>query len=188
MTKKRKICLAISTTAACITVLCAVGACNGVTKEEKAVRRVIVTAVASTSQTTNSVSTTTQPTSTAPMTTTATTTAVTITAPQITTAGTCSATEQGLGETTPPTTTTEQTTAADTTVQMTTTSTAATTTAPTPAEPYHGQTSGDYIYVNGFGWVFNEGGGGYGETNYDMYCNGNKIGYLHSLSPAHTMS
>ena len=32
--------------------------------------------------------------------------------------------------------------------------------------------SGDYIYVNGFGWVFNEGGGGYGEINYDMYCNG----------------
>ena len=43
---------------------------------------------------------------------------------------------------------------------------------------YNGQTSGDYIYCIGFGWVFNEGGGGEGSVNYEMYCNGNKIGYF----------
>ena len=177
MTEKRKTGLAISAAAACIAVLCTTGACNGITKEEKAVQRMIVTLGTSTSQTTEPVSSTTPPTSTALITTTAETTMDVTTAPQITTAMTCSATEQGLGEIPPPTST-EQTTAADTTVQMTTTSTAATTTAPVPTEPYHGQTSGYYIYVNGFGWVFNEGGGGYGETNYDMYCNGNKIGYF----------
>jgi hypothetical protein len=79
-------------------------------------------------------------------------------------------------------TTTEQTTITDTTVPVTitqiTTTASEVTTAPTPAGPYNGQTSGDYIYVNGFGWVFNEGGGGYGETNDEMYCNGNKIGYF----------
>ena len=86
---------------------------------------------------------------------------------------------QGLGETTTPIIATEQTTATYTTVQPATTAASATTTAPAPAEPYNGQTSGDYIYVSGFDWVFNEGGGGYGETNYDMYyCNGNKIGYF----------
>ena len=171
MAKKRKTGLAIGAVAACVAVLCAAGACNGIAKEEKAVRSAI------TASTTAITTTTTPPTSTALMTTTATTTTVTTTAPQITTAMTCSATEQGLGEMPPPTST-EQTTAANTTVQMTTTSTATTTTAPVPTEPYHGQTSGDYIYVNGFGWVFNEGGGGYGETNHEMYCNGNKIGYF----------
>ena len=178
MTKKRKTALAIGATAACIAVLCASGACNGITKEEKAVRRMIATSVTSTFQTIESVSTTPPLITAAPMTTTATTTAVTATEPQITTAVTCSATELELIETPTPTTTTEQTTVADTTVQPTTTSTAAITTTPVPTEPYHGQTSGDYIYVNGFGWIFNEGGGGYGETNYDMYCNGNKIGYF----------
>ena len=178
MTRKRKTGLEIGLTAACIAVLCAAGVCNGIKKEEKDVQRVIVTTVASTSQTTDPVSTTIPPTSTAPMTTSVETSLVTTTAPQITAVMTCSATEQGLGETTTPTTTTEQSTTADITVQITTTSTAATTTAPVPTEPYHGQMSGDYIYVNGFGWVFNEGGGGYGETNYDMYCNGNKIGYF----------
>ena len=157
MTKKRKTGLAIGAAAACVAVLCTAGACNGIAKEEKTVLPIVTTLA-------TKIKTTTTPPTTAPMTTTATTTAVTTTAPQITTAVTCSATEQ--------------TTAADTTVQMTTTSPAATTTTPAPTEPYHGQMSGDYIYVNGFGWVFNEGGGGYGETNYDMYCNGNKIGYF----------
>ena len=151
MTKKRKTGLAIEAAAACIAVQCAAGACSGAEKEEKAVRRVIATSVTSTPLTTS-----------APMTTTATTTAVTTTEPQITTGSACSTTEKGVCETPTPTTTT----------------TSVTTTAPAPTEPYHGQTSGDYIYVNGFGWVFNEGGGGYGETNYDMYCNGNKIGYF----------
>ena len=99
-----------------------------------------------------------------------TTTVETTTEPQITTAVTCATTETT-------TATMEQATTADTTVQPTTTTTPATTTAPAPAEPYHGQTSGDYIYVNGFGWIFNEGGGGEGSVNYEMYCNGNKIGY-----------
>ena len=88
----------------------------------------------------------------------------TTTEPQITTTVTCA--------------TTKQTTTADTTVPPTTTTTPVTTTAPTPAEPHNGQTSGDYIYVNGFGWIFNEGGGGEGSVNYEMYCNGNKIGYF----------
>ena len=171
MTKKRKTGLAISATAACIAVLCATGACNGVTKEEKAVRRVIVTTLSTTSQTTEPVSSTTPPTSTAPMTTSVETSFVTTTEPQITTVVTCSATETT-------TSTTEQTTATDTTVQPTTTTTPATTTALAPAEPYNGQTSGDYIYCIGFGGVFNEGGGGEGSVNYKMYCNGNKIGYF----------
>ena len=166
---KRKTRLSIGLTAACIALLCAAVACNGITKEEKAV---LPTATALTT----AITTTAPPTSTAPVTTT--TTAVTTTAPQITTAVTCSATEQGLDKTPTPTTTTEQTTASDTTVPLTTTTTPATTTVPAPAEPYHGQTSGDYIYVNGFGWVFNEGGGGEGSVNYEMYCNGNKIGYF----------
>ncbi len=97
---------------------------------------------------------------------------LTTTAPPITTTETCVTAE----------TTTEQTTITDTTVPVTitqiTTTASEVTTAPTPAGPYNGQTSGDYIYVNGFGWVFNEGGGGYGETNDEMYCNGNKIGYF----------
>lgn len=178
MTKKRKTGLAISAVAACTAVLCTEGACNGITKEENDVQRVIVTSVTSTSQTIEPISTTTPLTTTASTTTTEETAAVSITAPQITTVVTCSTTEQVLSETQTPTTMTEQTTTADTTVQPTTTSVAATTTTPASTEPYHGQTSGDYIYVNGFGWVFNEGGGGYGETNYDMYCNGNKIGYF----------
>ena len=179
MTKKKKTGLAISATAACIAVLCAAGACNGITKEEKAVRRVIVTAVASTSQITEPIrTTTTPPTTTAPVTTAAETTTVTTAEPQITTAVSCSTTEQGLYEMPTPTTTSEQTTVADTTVPPTTTTTPATTTAPDPAEPYNGQTSGDYIYCVGFGWIFNEGGGGEGSVNYEMYCNGNKIGYF----------
>ena len=100
-----------------------------------------------------------------------TTTVETTMEPQITTAVTCATTETT-------TATTEQTTTADTTVQPTTTTTPATTTAPAPAKPCHGQTSGDYIYVNGFGWVFNEGGGGEGSVNYEMYCNVNKIGHF----------
>ena len=167
MTKKRKTGLAISVAAACIAVLCAAGACNKTANEEKAVHRVIVT--------TTSPAVTSQPvtsTTTALLTTTApiTTTTEPTTEPQITARVTYATTET--------TTTVEYTSATDTTVPPTTTATPALTTAPAPAGPHHGQTSGDYIYVNGFGWVFNEGGGGYGETNYEMYCNGNKIGYF----------
>ena len=53
-----------------------------------------------------------------------------------------------------------------------------TTTAPQDTSQQHGQTSGGMIYINGFGWIINEGGGGEGSTNEDMYCNGNKIGYF----------
>ena len=53
----------------------------------------------------------------------------------------------------------------------------AVTTAP-PTTPKNGETSGNMIYAIGFGWVVNEGGGGEGSTNEEMYCNGNKIGYF----------
>ena len=169
MTKKRRTGLAIGAAVACITVLCAVGACNGATKEERTAHRFIVTTTttAATSQPTKSSTTTSLPTTTSPVT----TTVETATESQITTAVTCATTETT-------TATMEQATTADTTVQPTTTTTPATTTAPASAKPCHGQTSGDYIYVNGFGWIFNEGGGGEGSVNYEMYCNGNKIGYF----------
>ncbi len=168
MTKKRKTGLVIGAAVACIALLCAAGACNGTAKEERIAHRVIVTTTttAATSQPTE-ITTTALPTTTAPVT----TTVETATESQITTTLTCATT----GTTTMKT---EQTTTADTTVPPTTTTTSVTTTAPAPAEPYHGQTSGDYIYVNGFGWIFNEGGGGEGSVNYEMYCNGNKIGYF----------
>lgn len=51
------------------------------------------------------------------------------------------------------------------------------TTAPTPSStPSHGDTKDGMIYINGFGWVKNDGGGGIGEPASDMYENGNKIG------------
>lgn len=40
----------------------------------------------------------------------------------------------------------------------------------------HGETKDGKIYINGFGWVKNEGGEVHGETAADMYQNGNKIG------------
>ena len=55
--------------------------------------------------------------------------------------------------------------------------TVAVTTVP-PTTPKNGETSGNMIYAIGFGWVINEGGGGEGTTNDEMYCNGNKIGYF----------
>ena len=51
------------------------------------------------------------------------------------------------------------------------------TTAPTPSStPKHGDTKDGMIYINGFGWVRNDGGGGIVEPASDMYENGNKIG------------
>ena len=44
--------------------------------------------------------------------------------------------------------------------------------------PKHGDTQDDMIYINGFGWVKDEGGGGIGYTDTEMYQNGNKIGYF----------
>lgn len=40
----------------------------------------------------------------------------------------------------------------------------------------HGQKKDDMIYISGFGWVTDEGGGGSGYTDNEMYQNGNKIG------------
>lgn len=49
----------------------------------------------------------------------------------------------------------------------------------TPSDtPKHGDTKDGMIYINGFGWVVDEGGGGRGEPAPDMYENGNKIGYF----------
>lgn len=45
-------------------------------------------------------------------------------------------------------------------------------------EPEAGATSGNQIYVPGFGWVENHGGSGSGMTALDMYENGNKIGSM----------
>lgn len=52
------------------------------------------------------------------------------------------------------------------------------TTAVPEGQPKNGQVSGDQIYVQGFGWIDYEGGGGIGEVNEQMYQNGNKIGYF----------
>ena len=163
MTKKRRTGLAIGLAAACIAVLCAAGACNGISKEEKSVHP------EATTSTTEATTTNVPPTTTVPATTTV---PITTTVPQITTTATCVTAG----------TTTEPTTTADTTVPATTIQVLPTaseiTTAHKPAEPCNGQLNGDYIYCIGFGWVFNEGGGGYGETNDEIYCNGNKIGYF----------
>lgn len=42
----------------------------------------------------------------------------------------------------------------------------------------HGQKKDGMIYINGFGWVVDEGGGGRSEYDSEMYENGNKIGYF----------
>ncbi len=53
------------------------------------------------------------------------------------------------------------------------------TTPETPSDtPKHGDKKDGMIYINGFGWVVDEGGGGEGEYLEDMYENGNKIGYF----------
>lgn len=49
----------------------------------------------------------------------------------------------------------------------------------TPSDtPKHGDKKDDMIYINGFGWIKDEGGGGIGYTDNEMYQNGNKIGYF----------
>ena len=42
--------------------------------------------------------------------------------------------------------------------------------------PENGTIKGDMIYIIGFGWVKNEGGGGEGIQDHEMKTNGNKIG------------
>ena len=49
-------------------------------------------------------------------------------------------------------------------------------TPPVPVE--HEEVITPQIYVPGFGWVENQGGGGSGTTADDMYENGNKIGIM----------
>lgn len=52
------------------------------------------------------------------------------------------------------------------------------TTPPADNTPSHGDTKDGMIYIDGFGWVPNEGGGGSGSTADDMYENGNKVGIM----------
>ncbi len=52
------------------------------------------------------------------------------------------------------------------------------TTEPPSDTPKHGDKKDGMIYINGFGWVVDNGGGGVNEYVYDMYENGNKIGYF----------
>ena len=49
---------------------------------------------------------------------------------------------------------------------------------PVPGEPQAGDTQNGQIYIPGFGWVQNNGGGGSGTVAEDMYENGNKIGIM----------
>ncbi len=96
---------------------------------------------------------------------------------------------------TQPTTTTSATTittTVQTTVLETTTTTTPpateptttiTTTQPIPittgtTTPKNGTIEGDLIWVQGFGWIEYEGGGGIGYYDAEMYTNGNKIGYF----------
>jgi cytoskeletal protein RodZ len=46
------------------------------------------------------------------------------------------------------------------------------------AEPSGGEKKDGKIYVPGFGWVTDNGGGGSGSTASDMYENGNKVGQM----------
>lgn len=48
----------------------------------------------------------------------------------------------------------------------------------TSNQPQAGDTQNGTIYIPGFGWVENNGGGGSGTTADDMYENGNKIGNM----------
>lgn len=49
----------------------------------------------------------------------------------------------------------------------------------TPSDtPKHGDRKDGMIYIDGFGWIVDEGGGGEGEYLDGMYENGNKIGYF----------
>lgn len=51
-------------------------------------------------------------------------------------------------------------------------------TEPPSGTPKHGDKKDGMIYINGFGWIKDEGGGGIGYTDTEMYQNGNKIGYF----------
>ena len=49
---------------------------------------------------------------------------------------------------------------------------------PVKDTPTHGTTKDGLIYIDGFGWIPNKGGGGSGSTAEDMYENGNKVGVM----------
>ena len=49
---------------------------------------------------------------------------------------------------------------------------------PVKDTPTHGTTKDGLIYIDGFGWIPNKGGGGCGSTAEDMYENGNKVGTM----------
>ena len=101
------------------------------------------------------------------------TTSITTTAPALTTrATTAIVTTSEVTNTTIASTTVEQT---DKTTSTTRPPFKVVITETTPA---NGTVKGDKIYVCGFGWIDYEGGGGIGEVNYQMYQNGNKIGYF----------
>ncbi len=51
-------------------------------------------------------------------------------------------------------------------------------TEPPSDSPKHGDKKDGMIYINGFGWIVDEGGGSRSEYAEDMYENGNKIGYF----------
>ena len=51
-------------------------------------------------------------------------------------------------------------------------------TEPPSDTPKHGDKKDGMIYINGFGWIPNEGGGSKSEYAGGMYENGNKIGYF----------
>lgn len=51
-------------------------------------------------------------------------------------------------------------------------------TSTTPSTPKSGDKKDGKIYVPGFGWIEDNGGGGTGTTATDMYENGNKIGNM----------
>lgn len=48
----------------------------------------------------------------------------------------------------------------------------------TDSTPAHGSTKDGMIYIDGFGWIPNQGGGGSGTAAGDMYENGNKVGIM----------
>ena len=100
------------------------------------------------------------------------TTSITTTAPPvITTATTTTSTTTSKPiNTTTALTTVEQTDKTATTTQPPIKGTAVETT------PENGTIKGDMIYIIGFGWVKNEGGGGEGMQDHEMKTNGNKIG------------
>mgnify|MGYP003290375973 CR=1 FL=1 len=79
-------------------------------------------------------------------------------------------------QTTVPETTTTTPPVTEPTTAITITQPASIATATTT--PKNGTIEGDMIWIQGFGWIEYEGGGGIGYYDAEMYTNGNKIGYF----------